>query len=117
LKLNFSGEELGEEDRKYFAYELTNHRFAKYLKDAKLHVKQYKKTGFRRKTALNLLAKTNFGKINVEADSWQFNKAVQKLIKKIEKFLIRNEEKNKAHRIFKKRFALLKKRKNNLNKN
>ncbi len=103
MKLNFSGEEILPEDKEYIAYALSDQRVSKHLKSAKLHVKQYRKSGFRRKTVLNLIAQTSFGNVNVDASAWQFNKAVNSLAKKVDKYLLKHEEMKKEHSSVRKR--------------
>lgn len=100
MNINFSGEPLSEEERNILGYSLSEHRISKHLKDVKINVKEYKKEGFRRKIVFSVLAKTDYGEFSTEVYSWYFNKAVKNLLNKTEKFLLKNEEKEKVKRVF-----------------
>jgi len=95
LNITFSGEPLSKEEKNNIVLALTEHQISKYIKNAKIHIKEYRKQGFRSKVSMHMLAMTDFGEFSADSDAWQLNWATNTLIRKTAAFLSKKVERKK----------------------
>ncbi len=99
IEFDFSGECLPEEQRAHFEQTVNNHWTAGHIKKIIMDVKCYNKGGTKSKCSISIEAHTDFGYVNVDADTWDFKTCVRDAIKKLEKQIQERKEKasDKSH--------------------
>ncbi len=106
MKIDYAGEDIRPEHKALINSQLSKLHETDHIKQLKIHLKEYKLTGLRKKFDIHLEAQLDLrhhGFLSAKGDSWIFNlaakKAIRRLGKQMKKVLEKTEKKGLKHRL------------------
>ncbi len=96
MKIDFAGEKISDADKAYIEKTIAKTHEAEQIKQIKIHIKEYEKSGLRGKYDIHVEVMTAIGIFHSEGVSWLFRLAVKQAIGRIASQLrkkIRKEDK------------------------